>query len=298
MSLERVPDDGAKLSLEPLNTGGEGVSRRTAIKYGSIGAGLLVATPTILTLGASPASASGDGATKYALTADTTGRSIALSITGPGLWVLAYFVRGNNSNATNVGVSERIVINSPSPGTWTQLVAQRGTNVSSGLNNRITMRAFYLWEDPALWDENLDTPKTAYTATLAYAAGTAPNQSLTGLVRGAAGYNFPNATTATDVKLSNIGSGSVAETTATALGSRFLFITGGIHSSTLTSSAPSGFTGTSNSLDTSANSTSGSIAIGSYLSTTKVNAGTASGAVSAVWNTTPTTQASFLVSIG
>lgn len=282
------------VSSEGPSPDGQGFSRRDAIKYGSIGAGLLVATPTILTLGATPASASGDGATKYALAADTSGRSVSLSIDNPGLWVVAFYVRGNVVGSS----TQPITINTPtSGGTWTPLFAQRGTNSSGNLNTRITMRAWYRWEDPALWDENADTPVVPYTLSIAYNS-TAGGGTTTGLVRGATGYNFPSATTATNVQTSTVGSGSVSESTASEPGSRFLFMSGGIHSATLTSSAPSGYSGTSNNLDTSANSTTGSIAVASYLSTTKYPVAGTSGSVSASWNTAPTTQASMLVAVG
>jgi hypothetical protein len=207
--------------------------------------------------------------------------------------VVAFYVRGNTSSSTTAAVT----INNPPGtfGTWTQLVAQRGTNTTGDLNNRITTRAWYRWEDPVDWDENAEVPKTAYVLTLAYA--NSGGGTTTGLVRGATGYNFPNAKTASNVQTSTVGSASVAETTSTAIGTRFLFMTGGIRATSLSSSAPTDFSGTSNNLDTSANGLAGSIAVGSYVSTAKVGSGVTSGAVSASWNAAPLTQASLLVAI-
>ena len=64
--MEQIPDSDAmeQMGLEATDRPGE-FDRRKAIKYGGIAAGLVVATPSILTLGASPASASGRVSTQF-----------------------------------------------------------------------------------------------------------------------------------------------------------------------------------------------------------------------------------------
>ena len=270
----------------------QGLDRRRVIKFGTVATGAAFLTPTLLTLGASPASASGDGATKYATASDTegtapsyaAGRTVSFSVDGPGLWVFAFFVRGNDDGSS----TGPITISTPTAaGGWTELASQTGTDTGSDLNNRITMRAFSGYVDPSEFAD-------PYTVTLRYSnlGGGSP-----GLLRLGCGYNFPTATSATSAQLSAVGSPSIAASTATAPGSRFLLLTGGVNDLTLGSNAPTGYSGTNSSLATT-RTPPGTMAGGAYLSTAKVNGGTTSGAVTASWTTLPKTQVSMLLAIG
>lgn len=103
-----------------------GISRRSALKYGSIGAGMLVATPTILTLGATPASASGtvfgedfEGSTGSTGTAKTLSLSINADI-AQGIYVAVYAIAENSGAGATNGASFT------TPAGWTKL-GQTGT---------------------------------------------------------------------------------------------------------------------------------------------------------------------------
>lgn len=84
----------------------EGIDRRRAIKYGTIAAGLAIATPTILTLGASPASASGQVSNQFggsqtspsALNIETTPSGLS----GTGIVVISVVVAGERLAANTV----------------------------------------------------------------------------------------------------------------------------------------------------------------------------------------------------
>jgi hypothetical protein len=73
MSMD--PESTVEPAVSPESPGldGPGFGRRDAIKYGSMGAGLILATPTILTLGATPAAASGQVSPQTATVSNTAG---------------------------------------------------------------------------------------------------------------------------------------------------------------------------------------------------------------------------------
>lgn len=123
--------DVAKLSLESLNSGTDGVSRRNAIKYGTIGAGMLLAAPTILTLGATPASASGQVSPQTATVSNTAGLQslTTTSLQDPvGILIATVSVLRNN-----------VTINTPEG--WTAL--DNATTTSGSGAASISSRTFY-----------------------------------------------------------------------------------------------------------------------------------------------------------
>ena len=119
------------MSAESFTAGGQDLSRRNAIKYGSIGAGMLLAAPTILTLGATPASASGQVSPQVA-TASNSGNVTSLTsseMQSPvGILVATLTVFQNN-----------VTLNAPSG--WTALAA--GATTGATTTARISSRTFY-----------------------------------------------------------------------------------------------------------------------------------------------------------
>ena len=169
--MEQYPDSDEAASMS--NIGSEkslSFDRRTAIKYGGIAAGLAVATPTILTLGASPAAASGRVANQFggsvtsptALAIETTPSGFA----GTGMVVITLAVAGERL-AANTTVS------STSSNTWTLVPSSYMTNTSPGF----TMATYYT---------TLDGEQTSCNFKFAWTGG----------ARAAlAGTYFPTATT-------------------------------------------------------------------------------------------------------
>jgi len=99
----------------------EGIDRRKAIKYGSIAAGLAIATPTILTLGASPASASGQVSNQFGGSQTAPGgtniESTPSGLSGTGIVVISVAIAGLRLAADTV-VSSTAGVDFPS-NTWT-----------------------------------------------------------------------------------------------------------------------------------------------------------------------------------
>jgi len=129
--MDQESPDGVNVSAESFTAGGQDLSRRNAIKYGSIGAGMLLAAPTILTLGATPASASGQVSPQVA-TASNSGNVTSLvssEMQSPvGILVATLTVFQNN-----------VTLNAPTG--WTALAA--GATTGALTTARISSRTFY-----------------------------------------------------------------------------------------------------------------------------------------------------------
>ena len=181
--MDRDVPLGEKLSLEPLNSGTEGVSRRTAIKYGSIGAGMLVAAPTILTLGATPASASGSVSPQNAgAYNDLSVTSLTVNFAAPmGIMVATVTLQSNTQTITASG--------------WTALDPLSTASATGA--QRLTSQTFWRYYSTvqSATDYTFSWPTAAPasvvvnkfpTATTLVAAGT-PTLSQTGTSRAASG---------------------------------------------------------------------------------------------------------------
>lgn len=110
---------------------GQGFNRRDAIKYGSMGAGLILATPTILTLGATPAAASGKVSPQTATLSNTSGlTSITTSALQKPIGILIATVTVFLNNTTF-----------DTPSGWTAL--DNASTPSGSTTARISSRTFY-----------------------------------------------------------------------------------------------------------------------------------------------------------
>lgn len=123
------------MSCEATDRPGE-FDRRKAIKYGSIAAGLVVATPSILTLGASPASASGRVANQFGYSgtsnAGTSAEATPSGLAGTGLVVVTVALPSEKASG-NTSVS------SSTNNTWTLVTGSYKTNTSPAF----TMATYY-----------------------------------------------------------------------------------------------------------------------------------------------------------
>lgn len=124
------------MSLEASDRPGE-FDRRKAIKYGGIAAGLVVATPSMLTLGASPASASGRVANQFGYSG-TSGTGTSAQATASGL------VAGKGMVVVTVALAgERLAasttVTSSTGNTWTLVTGSYKTNTSPAF----TMATYY-----------------------------------------------------------------------------------------------------------------------------------------------------------
>ena len=249
-----------------------GMSRRKIIKYGGLAAGVVVATPTILTLGATPASASGTAAFKFSQVDDTISNQSTQTIGAAGLWVVAFAVKGFNASGTNTAT-----INTPTG--WTQIGSQWGS-ISLGASSRLTMALFYRYYDTS--------PGNTNTVTFSHTGSTA-------FPRGYAGYNFPRATVANSnfggTSFSGNNSASVSSVTTVAAQSKYLFLSVGAGTGTPGFTNPTGYTGTSNNIT--------SMGMTAMVSSAYAGAsGSTSGDVTGTWtNTTSGTVANRLAAI-
>lgn len=186
----------------------EGLDRRRLIKIGSLTAGAALLTPTLLTLGASPASASGTPAYNFASTANTNAKTLPVSVSGAGLWVVGMIVRGNTYNST----TEPVTFTNPSG--WTSLFTQYGTDSSGAADTRITMKA---WVKVATTNEG--------NINFGFTGGqSAANH------RAIAAFQFPTATEALPVSTSAVGTFSTSSVTAARPGTSFLYFAGAVGS--------------------------------------------------------------------
>lgn len=113
-----------------------GINRRSALKYGGIAAGLVVATPSILTLGATPASASGQVANQFGGSI-TSAAGVAIEntpsgLSGTGIVVVSVVVAGERLEANTT-------VSSNTGNTWTLVTDSYRTNASPGF----TMATYY-----------------------------------------------------------------------------------------------------------------------------------------------------------
>jgi hypothetical protein len=170
---ENLSSDPADSTSKLLGSGvlSDGVSRRNAIKYGSIGAGMLVAAPTILTLGASPASASGtvygedyEGATGSTGTSKNLGLTINAD-NAAGMYV-AVFAIAENLTGTNAATFT-------TPAGWTKIGA-KGT-ASQVFGSAISCAVFV-----AESADNGDGTFTAPSINATYTGGRPNNGTGTG----------------------------------------------------------------------------------------------------------------------
>jgi len=212
-----------------------GLSRRNLIKYGSLAAGALVATPTILTLGATPASASGQTAAKFAGVDDTTGTQSTQSITAAGLWVVGFAVRGANNSGTNN------VVTIDTPAGWTAIGSQWGSVGTStnlpAVGARLIMKLFYRYY--------ATSPGSSNTVIFSHSGTSA-------LVRAFTGFNFPNATVVNSdfagTSFSSNNSASAGSVTSLAPAAKYLYFSVASGTGTPTFTNPDGYSGTSNNV--------------------------------------------------
>jgi len=111
--MEQSPDSEATSALDSASGRLGEFDRRKAIKYGGIAAGLVVATPSILTLGATPAAASGRVSTQFgdvSANKDTTAieltRTSASGGYSTGLMVITVATAGNRTFDTPTSTTD------------------------------------------------------------------------------------------------------------------------------------------------------------------------------------------------
>ena len=239
-----------------------------------------MATPTILTLGATPASASGTPSAKFAGVDDTSGSTQSTqTIAAAGLWVVAFAVRANASGTHNVAT-----INTPTG--WTQIGSQWGSIGTGGnapvTNARCTMALFYRYY--------ATNPGNSNQVTFSH-------NGAAGAFRAFTGYNFPRAT----VENSNLLNAAFSANNSTSAGpattlvtdSKFLYISVATGSGTPAFTLPTGpggysYTGTSSNI--------GAMGIGAAVSTPYLPESASSDSVTGSW--APTTTGSILNKLG
>jgi hypothetical protein len=252
------------------------MSRRTLIKYGSLAAGAVVATPTILTLGATPASASGTPSSKFAGVDDTSGSTQSTqTIAAAGLWVVAFAVRANASGSHHVAT-----INTPAG--WTQIGSQWGSigtsSTAPALNARCTMALFYRYY--------ATNPGSTNQVTFSH-NGTA------GAFRAFTGYNFPRGTVENSnlsaAAFSSNNSASAGPVTTLVKDSKYLYFSVVTGSGTPAFTAPVGYSGTSSNIT--------AMGIGAAVSSVYIPAAANSGSVTGTWSGTASNKLGAIIAI-
>lgn len=137
--------------------------RRRVLRFGTVAAGTAILTPTILTLSASPASASGtkfagDFETTFAST--NTSRTVALAVNtvdAKGLYIAVFGIAENISGSPAATFT--------TPGGWTK-IGQTGTD-SAAFGSALSVAVFVT---NAVYDEDLEE-FVAPTITFTYSGG-------------------------------------------------------------------------------------------------------------------------------